>query len=85
MTIHELKTWEQPFRDIVCGNKTHEVRKDDRNFKVGDVLVLRQWLSLAHEYTGREARVVVTHKTTGYGLPDDMCVMSIRLLDVMRA
>jgi Zn finger protein HypA/HybF involved in hydrogenase expression len=85
---HELKTDPLPFADILSGEKTHEIRVDDRDFKVGDTLVLREtrysrramreegrWL----EYTGREVERVVTHIQRGYGLPDGLVVMSLAL------
>lgn len=77
MRTHELKTWPGPFEDVVAGRKTHEVRKDDRGFEVGDTLVLREWVPGPQGYTGRSLTVTVTYITRGWGLPDDMCVMSI--------
>lgn len=41
---HKLKTWPQEFKDICSGEKTFEVRKNDRNFSVGDILVLREFV-----------------------------------------
>ena len=40
--IHELKIKEKYFKDIVYGRKKFEVRKNDRNFKVGDLLALNE-------------------------------------------
>lgn len=33
---HALKTWLDPFDAVWRGLKTHEVRKNDREFRVGD-------------------------------------------------
>lgn len=42
-TLHKLKTI-QPYYDASeSGLKTFEIRKNDRNFKLGDVLVLYEW------------------------------------------
>jgi len=38
--IHELKILPEFFHDVFTGLKTFEVRKNDRNFKVGDILKL---------------------------------------------
>jgi len=37
---HELKTIDKYFGDVFDGVKKFEIRKNDRNFKVGDVLRL---------------------------------------------
>lgn len=83
---HELKTWPDPFEAIWRGEKTHEVRRADRPFKVSDALLLREMVPALGEqtigyYTGRRILVEVTHITPGgtWGLPDDLCVMSIRV------
>lgn len=44
MKIHELKTWPQYFHAIKEGIKTFEVRKADRDFNVGDILLLREFI-----------------------------------------
>lgn len=40
---HELKCWPPFFEYIRVGVKTFEIRKDDRGFKAGDVLHLREY------------------------------------------
>jgi hypothetical protein len=41
---HELKTWPEYFEAVARGEKTFEVRKNDRGFTKGDLLILRKWL-----------------------------------------
>lgn len=83
MSLHELKTWPDPFTAILDGRKRYEVRKADRMFAEGDTLRLREWneqdRSRPYGYTGREATVRVTYITPpgAFGLPGDLCVMSI--------
>ena len=43
MRVHELKTWPEFFSAARSGIKRFEVRKDDRAFEVGDLLVLREF------------------------------------------
>lgn len=43
MTIHDLKCWPADFAAIEAGTRTHEARRDDRGFAVGDTLRLREW------------------------------------------
>jgi hypothetical protein len=67
--IHELKTWPEHYAAVthpdVTQRKTVELRKDDRGFKVGDDLLLREFDPTTGEYTGRQAERVVTHILTG--------------------
>lgn len=41
--VHQLKTVQPYFDDVASGNKTFEVRKNDRDFKVNDVLMLLEY------------------------------------------
>ena len=41
--IHKLKILPEYFIDIVEGRKTFEVRKNDRDYKVGDILILHNY------------------------------------------
>lgn len=55
---HFLKILPGYYEAIDCGTKTFEVRYDDRNYKQGDILHLREWDG---SYTGREVTVEVTY------------------------
>lgn len=71
MRIHDLKVWPAPFEDTVAGRKPYEVRKDDRDYRVGDVLLLREWDPMqeapgeAIGYTGRAALAVILTVSRG--------------------
>lgn len=80
MAEHDLKCATDPFYAVYDGIKTHEFRKNDRNFKTGDTLLLRQWDNPHLGYTGRSIRVRVTHVSRGpdWGIPEGYCCMSIR-------
>ena len=47
--VHELKTDGPVFQALKDGIKTFEIRKDDRGFKVGDELWLRETLYIGEE------------------------------------
>ncbi|WP_208455243.1 DUF3850 domain-containing protein [Burkholderia gladioli] len=84
---HELKTDPDVFAAVLAGDKTHEIRYNDRGFKVGDTLRLRETRYSGEsmkcqpddyplEYTGREVTRVVSHVLDGYGLMPGWVVLS---------
>lgn len=76
--MHELKCWPGPFQEIWDQRKRFEVRKNDRNFKVGELLHLREWGPETKRYTGRYVVAMVTCLLQGeFGLPPDICVLGI--------
>ena len=58
---HRLKSWPEFFRAVRTGDKTFEVRKNDRAFAVGDLLILAEWDPEARAFTGRTQSVRVTY------------------------
>ena len=40
---HSLKTWPEYFKAVKSGDKTFEIRKDDRQFMVGDIIELLEY------------------------------------------
>ena len=65
MTIHKLKLNAVYYDDSASGIKTFEIRNNDRNFKVGDILELREWIHSSFEdkgiYTGAARWKVITY------------------------
>jgi len=59
---HELKTWPPYWQHIDDGTKPFELRRNDRDFKVGDVLWLREFNPSGYGYfTGRSCWRRVTY------------------------
>lgn len=61
---HDLKSWVGLFEPIFNGEKTHELRVLDRDYRVGDVCRLREFEPTTKFYTGREAFVRITYITS---------------------
>lgn len=57
--IHELKIDKQYFDAVIENKKTFEVRKNDRDFHVGDFLALNEMFEGA--YTGRSVLTLVRY------------------------
>lgn len=78
--IHELKTWPEYYLAIARGQKTFEVRKNDRGFAVGDILKLRHWDPATEQYNGRYVYQEITYLLEGgrFGIKEGFVVMGIR-------
>jgi len=76
---HYLKTWPEHFIFVDADIKKVECRMDDREFKVGDFLCLREWEPSTKVYTGRVCWRYVTHILPGgnFGLKRGYVAMSI--------
>ena len=98
VAIHELKTWPVYFGAIVAGRKSVELRLNDRDYRVGDILALREWepppKPSSHvsplwgdKYTGRLVLAKVKHILAPVGpaeyiFPEGWIVMSIEVISV---
>lgn len=77
---HRLKTWPQYFRAVKRGEKRFEVRRNDRDFRVGDRLELVEFdPEPGFGFTGEEHHVDVAYVLLGpgFGLDAETVVMSI--------
>jgi len=77
---HTLKTWKPFYNDIVTGIKNFEIRKNDRNFQVGDSLILIEVdPDKELEPTGKQSKVKIIYMLAGkqWGLQTDYVVLGI--------
>lgn len=77
MKIHELKTWPEFYDAVNDESKTFEIRKNDRDFKVGDTLILREWSPTSGTYTGFSTVRKITY-ITDFAQRDGHIVMGIK-------
>ena len=70
--VHNLKCWPEYFTYVESGAKPFEVRKNDRNYLEGDILILHEWDQRTGVYTGRELLRTVTHVFDLYDIPGDV-------------
>lgn len=63
--LHELKISPKYYDAVVNGIKTFEIRKNDRNYSVGDTLWLREFdkddIYQSPKYTGKECFAAITY------------------------
>lgn len=75
---HDLKIHPEPFAEARAGRKPFEVRWADRDFRTGDLVLLREWDPAARAYTGEElGPVPISCITRGYGLLDGYVVLGL--------
>ncbi len=87
---HLLKSWQGSFEAVASRAKTYEVRNCDREFAVGDTLILQEFIPSGQydiksrdslgTLTGRTLMRTVSYITVGgsWGLPKEVCVLSIK-------
>jgi hypothetical protein len=83
--LHVLKCWPEPFQAVVEHRKRFEVRRNDRDFAIGDYLRLAEWDPTVERFTGRQLLVRVTYVLSGpeaetFGLRRDHVAMGIEHL-----
>lgn len=88
MSVHELKCDPVPFVYSSAGLKPFEIRKNDRDFKTHDVIVLNETVYSAVDmangfplqYTGNSLRYMITSVFDGYGLGEGFVVLGLMAL-----
>lgn len=85
MKLHTLKIKEEYYGEILKGSKTFELRKNDRDYQVGDLIVFTdlsgELLNIYSEI--RPTIFVITYileNVPQYGLKDGYCILGIKRL-----
>ena len=81
-TTHELKVLPRYFKALLDGTKNFELRKNDRDYKVGDDLLLKEYVK--GMYTGRKVykRITYIFKGGEYGLDKDYVILSLKEIGI---
>ena len=78
--VHHIKLGATFFEEVASGEKTFELRKNDRGYKKGDILEMMEFKD--GKNTGRTVRVLVTYILEEFaGLEDGYCIMATSLLN----
>ena len=80
ITAHTLKCWPVQFHAVVNGLKPFELRLIDREFKVGDILILEEYdPSTENSYTGLSCSREITYILKDFaGLQPGFCIMGLK-------
>lgn len=66
---HKIKCWIEPFRAIRKGDKTCDLRLNDRDYRVGDFLMLYEFDPTNDQRTGNYEYRKITHILTEEDIP----------------
>lgn len=77
---HALKTWPEFFQKVKSGIKSFELRKNDRDFKLGDSLLLQEYNPETKKYTGEEWEGEITYvfSDEAFGLKKGYILLGIQ-------
>lgn len=86
MAYHTLKLFTEYFEPVASGKKKCEVRFNDRNFKVGDVVTFREGQHSDGEfiYTGRNVSARISY-INDFGLQDGYVNLSLDEVGILVA
>lgn len=77
---HYLKISPYYINEVIEGNKTFEVRKNDRNFQVGDVIILQEYHN--SKYLERKISAKITYILDRFeGVQSGYVVLGIKILE----
>jgi hypothetical protein len=85
MTTHRVKSWSHFYDAILAGDKLHDLRKNDRGYKVGDYMQLERYDNIKGHFTGESTQRKITFITdnqfpcaySAAVLPHDYCILSL--------
>lgn len=78
--IHNLKINSIYFEPVINKKKTFEIRKNDRNFQLGDYICLNEWNPEENTYTGRSVKGQIIY-ITNYEQKDNYVVFGFKLTE----
>ncbi|HAG3556526.1 TPA: DUF3850 domain-containing protein [Salmonella enterica] len=59
--IHELKIWPEFFQPVLDRVKYAELRLNDRDYRAGDIVFMREFLPASGRYSGGYNVVIISH------------------------
>lgn len=75
--VHSMKSWTHLYQAIASGQKTHDLRKNDREYVIGDIIELKEFDFVKGEYTGDTCLVEITYITSS----ETPCAFSSSVLE----
>jgi len=93
MRNHKVKTDPHLFRMTWAGMRNFEIRRDDRGYRLGDTMTLRETVrddaelaeGESHDFTGRMIKLNIDYVLLGpvYGLMNGWVIMSTTVTELI--
>lgn len=81
-STHKLKSWPEYFEATLSGVKTFELRENDRDFQVGDLVILEEYNPETIWYMDRSQMFEITYVlTSGPWLRPGYCAFGIKKVE----
>lgn len=79
MKVHKLKILPEYYNAQIEGKKNFEIRKNDRNYQIGDWLLLKEYNPKIKKFTERKVMVEITY-ITNYQQKDGYVVLGTKYI-----
>lgn len=80
--VHLCKTYPRYYDEVDNGNKTFELRQNDKDYQKGDEVILQKLKydeeTISNYVTGAEIRILITHVLSHFGLKEGWVGLSFR-------
>lgn len=67
MKTHDVKSWPDYFSSLISGDRQFDLRQNDRQYAVGDIINFREFDDRSGKYTGATLRRKITYIMEGIG------------------
>jgi hypothetical protein len=74
---HVIKCWPEAFQSLMSAVKTFEIRTNDRDYRVGDLLEIHEWDPETREFTPAEPLLKEVTYITDWHQRPQVVVMAI--------
>lgn len=80
MKLHELKILPKYYKAQIEGKKNFEIRKNDRNYRIGDWIALKEYDPQTKKFTGQSFIAEITY-ITNYQQKDGYVVLGTKHIE----
>ncbi len=78
MIIYKIHYEGNEYEKVLTGTQTAQWRKNDRDFQIGDILILHEYENEKYTYRTFIAKVTDIIPGGHFNMPQEYCVMSIK-------